>query len=84
MNRLDAYSDSFPQRPPDPFTIRLTGVRPMKVAILDDYQDVALRLADWSGVARRAKIRAFNDHVADPAALVERLLRPFTSGSAMR
>ena len=27
----------------------------MEVAILDDYQDVALRLADWSGVARRAK-----------------------------
>jgi hypothetical protein len=31
----------------------------MEVAVLDDYQDVALRLADWSGVARRAKITVF-------------------------
>ena len=30
----------------------LTGVCPMKVAILDDYQNVALQLADWSAVAR--------------------------------
>jgi phosphoglycerate dehydrogenase-like enzyme len=55
----------------------------MKVAILDDYQDVALRLADWSAVARRAEITVFNDHVADPAALVERL-RPFDAICIMR
>jgi hypothetical protein len=48
----------------------------MKVAILDDYQKVALRLADWSAVARHAQITVFNDHLADPAAVVERL-RPF-------
>ena len=45
----------------------------MNVAILDDYQNVALRLADWSGVRRHAEITVFNDHVADPSALVERL-----------
>ena len=39
----------------------------MKVAILDDYQNVALKLADWSGVRRRAEISVFNDHVADTA-----------------
>ena len=55
----------------------------MKVAILDDYQDVALRLADWSAVARRAEITVFNDHVADPAALVQRL-RPFDAVCVMR
>ena len=55
----------------------------MKVAILDDYQDVALRLADWSGVRRRAEITVFNDHLADPAALVERL-RPFDVVCVMR
>ena len=55
----------------------------MKVAILDDYQDVALRLADWSGVRRRAEITVFNDHLADPAALVERL-RPFDVVCIMR
>ena len=26
----------------------------MKIAILDDYQNVALKLADWSAVRRRA------------------------------
>ena len=29
----------------------------MKVAILDDYQNAALKLADWSAVRRRAGIR---------------------------
>jgi phosphoglycerate dehydrogenase-like enzyme len=55
----------------------------MKVAILDDYQDVALRLADWSAVSRRAEITVFNDHLADPAAVVERL-RPFDVVCVMR
>jgi phosphoglycerate dehydrogenase-like enzyme len=55
----------------------------MKVAILDDYQNVALRLADWSGVRRLAEITVFNDHVADPSAVVERL-RPFDAVCVMR
>ena len=55
----------------------------MKVAILDDYQNVALRLADWSAVRRHAEITVFNDHVADPSAVVERL-RPFDVVSVMR
>jgi hypothetical protein len=29
---------------------------------------VALKLADWSAVRRRAEISVFNDHVADTAA----------------
>jgi phosphoglycerate dehydrogenase-like enzyme len=59
------------------------GVRSMKVAILDDFQNVALQLADWSAVARRAEITVFNDHVADPPAVVERL-RPFDVVCVMR
>src|ERR1700680_4094518 len=55
----------------------------MNVAILDDYQNVALRLAGSSGVARRAEITVFNDHVADPDAVVERLL-PFDVICVMR
>src|SRR5271169_5768230 len=55
----------------------------MKVAILDDYQNVALQLADWSGVRRHAEITVFNDHVADPSAVVERL-RPFDAICVMR
>jgi phosphoglycerate dehydrogenase-like enzyme len=55
----------------------------MKVAILDDYQNVALQLADWSAVRRHAEITVFNDHVADPSAVVERL-RPFDVVCVMR
>jgi phosphoglycerate dehydrogenase-like enzyme len=55
----------------------------MKVAILDDYQNVALRLADWSSVRRHAEITVFNDHLADPSAVIERL-RPFDVVCAMR
>src|SRR3954468_19639649 len=55
----------------------------MKVAILDDYQNVALRLADWSAVRRHAEITVFNDHVADSSAVVERL-RPFEVVCVMR
>ena len=55
----------------------------MKVAVLDDYQNVALLLADWSGVRRHAEITVFNDHVADPSAVVERL-RPFDAVCVMR
>jgi phosphoglycerate dehydrogenase-like enzyme len=55
----------------------------MRVAILDDYQNVALQLADWSGVRRHAEITVFNDHMADPLAVVERL-RPFEVVCVMR
>ena len=55
----------------------------MKVAVLDDYQNVALKLADWSPVRRRAEMTVFNDHVADPLAVVERL-RPFDVVCVMR
>src|SRR6202162_555942 len=55
----------------------------MKVAVLDDYQDVALRLADWSAVRRRAEITVFNDHLDDPGAVVGRL-RPFDAICVMR
>jgi phosphoglycerate dehydrogenase-like enzyme len=55
----------------------------MKVAILDDYQDVALAMADWSPVAGRAEITVFNDHLAAPDAIVERLL-PFDVICVMR
>jgi len=55
----------------------------MKVAILDDYQNVALQLADWSSVRRYAEITVFNDHIADSSAVIERL-RPFQVVCVMR
>ena len=55
----------------------------MKVAILDDYQNVALLMADWSGVAKRAEIAVFRDHLANPEKVVERL-QPFDVICVMR
>ncbi len=55
----------------------------MRVAILDDYQNVALSMADWSEVAARADITVFNDHLADQDAVVERLA-PFDVVCVMR
>jgi len=54
-----------------------------KIAILDDYQSVALESADWSLLRDRADIAVFRNHVADPEALIERLL-PFDVVCVMR
>ena len=55
----------------------------MRVAVLDDYQNVALSMADWSEVAARAEITVFTDHLADQDAVVERLA-PFDVVCVMR
>ena len=54
-----------------------------KVAVLDDYQNVALESADWSMLHDRADIAVFRDHLADPDAVIERLL-PFDVVCVMR
>src|SRR5271168_3076457 len=46
-----------------------------KVAILDDYAGVALDLADWSSVRRRADITAFDRHLSEDEAV--EALQPF-------
>lgn len=46
----------------------------MRIAILDDYQDVALELAAWDSLGAR-EIAVFRDTVTAPAALHERLAR---------
>tara|TARA_R110002167_G_scaffold236193_2_gene441400 strand:- start:404 stop:1354 length:951 start_codon:yes stop_codon:yes gene_type:complete len=43
-----------------------------KLAILDDYADKALSLADWS-VLKGVDIAVYNDNLVEPAALAERL-----------
>jgi phosphoglycerate dehydrogenase-like enzyme len=45
----------------------------MRVAILDDYQGVALRLADWQSLHPEAQMQAFSDHLDDRDALARRL-----------
>src|ERR1700683_2878842 len=54
-----------------------------KIAILDDYQNAALESADWSLLAHQADITVFQDHLADPEAVIERLL-PFDVICVMR
>ena len=55
----------------------------LKVAVLDDYQNVALSLADWPSLDGRASITVFNDHVANPDTVVARLA-PFQVVCVMR
>jgi phosphoglycerate dehydrogenase-like enzyme len=45
----------------------------IRVAILDDYQGVALRLADWKSLHPEAQIEAFPEHIADLETLAKRL-----------
>lgn len=45
----------------------------MRIAIIDDFQSVALSVADWSPVQARAEVVVFHDHRPQPDQLVERL-----------
>ena len=54
-----------------------------QIAVLDDYQNVALESADWSVLRDRANISVFRKHLVEPEALIERLL-PFDVVCVMR
>lgn len=45
----------------------------MHIAILDDYQNLALQSTDWSEVEKFGEITVFNDTIMDRDALIERL-----------
>ena len=55
----------------------------IRVALLDDYQNVARTYADWGRLDGRAEVTVFADHVADEDALVARL-EPFAAVAIMR
>src|ERR1700747_2504220 len=55
----------------------------LRIAIFDDYQNVALELADWSPVLDRATVTVFDDHLSDSDEIVERL-RGFDVACVMR
>jgi len=55
----------------------------MRVAILDDYQQVSMASTDWSAVRSLAEIDVFTEHIARTDALV-RALEPFDVIVAMR
>ena len=45
----------------------------VKAAILDDYQNVALKLADWSPVARDVEVKVFNAPIGGDDAVIKAL-----------
>ena len=55
----------------------------LNVAILDDYQDISLEMADWGILSGKIEITVFNDHIHDQELLIERL-RKFQVICAMR
>ena len=61
----------------------MDAMKTYKIAVLDDYQNAALKSADWSVLGHRADITVFKDHLADPEAVIERLL-PFDIICVMR
>jgi phosphoglycerate dehydrogenase-like enzyme len=54
-----------------------------RVAILDDYQNVALHMADWNTLPKDIEVRVFQDHLKDQDALAGRL-KDFDIVMAMR
>jgi phosphoglycerate dehydrogenase-like enzyme len=55
----------------------------MKIAILDDYQQVALKSADWSSLGPGTEVQSFAEHIADEKTLA-RQLQPDDAIVAMR
>ena len=59
------------------------GNQKFKIAVLDDYQQVAVKFADWSAINKKAEVSIFHDHVANENAVITRLL-PFEVICLMR
>ena len=55
----------------------------MKIAILDDYQQVAKQLADWGSLPADSEVDSFAENIADTNELVRRL-QPYDVIVAMR
>jgi phosphoglycerate dehydrogenase-like enzyme len=55
----------------------------MKIAILDDYQQIALQSADWNSLPNGTEVNSFAAHIADHAELVAKL-EPYDVIIAMR
>jgi D-3-phosphoglycerate dehydrogenase len=43
-------------------------------AVLDDYQNVALKMADWSTLSGDVEVKVFNEHLGDEANVVKALV----------
>lgn len=45
----------------------------MRIVLLDDYQNVALQMADWSRIRAAHEVVSFTEHISDEAELARRL-----------
>ena len=54
-----------------------------RVAVLDDYQSVAMEMAGWDSLPRGVEVQVFSNHLSSEDALVERL-KDFEVVVAMR
>jgi phosphoglycerate dehydrogenase-like enzyme len=55
----------------------------VRIAVLDDYQNVAYKLANWSSLPHNVELKIFSDHIFDENGVVERL-KDFEIVSGMR
>ena len=55
----------------------------VRVAVLDDYQGVAMKMADWSVLPSDVEVQVFRDHLPDQDAVAQRL-KEFEIVMAMR
>jgi len=55
----------------------------IKIAVLDDYQDIAMKIADWTTITNRAEVIVYHDHISEPGPLIKRL-QPFDVVCVMR
>jgi phosphoglycerate dehydrogenase-like enzyme len=55
----------------------------LRCAILDDYQNVALKMADWSALKGKADVTVFTEHLGEPTNVIK-ALKDFDIVCAMR
>ena len=59
-----------------------------RVAVLDDYQDVALQMADWNVLPPDTKVQIFKDYLVDAYKVFYRLvvddIQAFLQGKPVR
>src|SRR5689334_11923909 len=55
----------------------------MKIAILDDYQQIALKSADWNSLPQGTEVKSFPRYISERAEVI-RQLQPFDVIVAMR
>lgn len=58
-------------------------MKKIKIAILDDYQEVAFTMADWSNIRSIADVTVYKEHLFEETDLIERL-HPFEIICVMR